>query len=69
MVIASTVKGYVSYPGLDEFNGNVVNSGFITFPHETQSFAVVGKLSDLGLGFLNYISIPIYKGGFLNNLY
>jgi len=43
--IASTVKGYVSYPGLNEFDGSVLNSGFITFPHETQSFAVVGKLT------------------------
>jgi hypothetical protein len=39
--IASTVKGCVSYPGLNEFNGNVVNPGFKTFPHESLIFAVV----------------------------
>jgi len=62
--IASTVKGSVSYPGLNEFNGNVVNSGFKTFPNESLSFAVVGNLGDLKLGLFNDIYIPNYKGGF-----
>ena len=62
--IASTIKGSVSYPGADEYNGKAVNSGFKTFAHEGQNFSVVGKLGDLGLGFLSDITVPIYKGGF-----
>jgi len=54
----------VSYPGADEYNGKAVNSGFKTFAHEGQNFSVVGKLGDLGLGFLSDITVPIYKGGF-----
>jgi len=62
--IASTIKGCVSYPGADEYNGKAVNSGFKTFAHEGQNFSVVGKLGDLGLGFFSDITVPIYKGGF-----
>ena len=62
--IASTVKGSVSHPGLNEFNGNVVNSVFKTFPHESRSFAVVGNLGDRGLGLFNDICLPKYEGGF-----
>jgi hypothetical protein len=32
--------------------------------HEGQGFNVVGRLGDLGLGFFNDITVPIYKGGF-----
>jgi hypothetical protein len=46
--ITSTVKGCVSYPGLNEYNGEAFNSGFKTLPHESQNFEGVGKLSDLG---------------------
>ena len=56
--------GCVSYPGADEYNSNAVNSGFKTFAHEGQSFCVVGRLGDLGLGFFNDINVPIYNGGF-----
>jgi hypothetical protein len=35
-----------------------------TFPHEGKKFSVVGKLGDLGLGFFNDITVPIYQGGF-----
>ena len=62
--IASTVRGCVSYPGADEYNGKAINSGFKTFAHEGQRFIVVGWLGDLGLGFFNDITVPIYKGGF-----
>lgn len=62
--IASTVKGCVSYPGADEYNSNAVNSGLKTFAQESQRFCVVGRLGDLGLGFFNDITVPIYKGGF-----
>jgi hypothetical protein len=31
--IASTVKGCVSYPGSNEFNGKNFNSSFKTLPH------------------------------------
>jgi len=62
--IASTVKGRVSYPGADEYNGNGINSGFKTFAQEGQRFSVVGRLGELGLGFFNDITVPIYKGGF-----
>jgi hypothetical protein len=62
--IASTVKGCVSYPGADEYNGRAVNSGFKTLPHEGKKFNVVGRLGDLGLGFFNDITVPVYKGGF-----
>jgi len=33
--IASTIKGCVSYPGADEYNGRAINSGFKTFVHES----------------------------------
>lgn len=62
--IVSTVKGCVSYPGVDEYNGKAINSGFKTFAHEGQRFSVVGKPGDLGLDFFNDITVPIYKGGF-----
>ena len=60
----STVKGCVSYPGLKEYNGETFNSGFKNLPHESQNFEAVGKLSNLGLGIFNDITVPIYKGGF-----
>jgi hypothetical protein len=31
---------------------------------KVKNFEAIGKLSDLGLGFFNDITIPIYKGGF-----
>jgi len=62
--MASTVKGCVSYPGLNEYNGEAFNSGFKTSAHESQNFEAIGKLGDLGLGFFNDITVPIYKGGF-----
>jgi len=62
--VASTVKGCVSYPGANEYNGKAINSGFKTFAHEGQRFSVVGRLGDLGLGFFSDITVPIYKGGF-----
>ena len=62
--ITSTVKVCVSYPGLNKCNGEAFNSGFKTLPHESQNFETVGKFSDLGLRFFNYITVPIYKGGF-----
>jgi hypothetical protein len=62
--IASTVKGCVSFPGADEYNGKDINSGFKTFAHDNQTFNVVGRLGDLGLGFFNDITVRIYKGGF-----
>jgi hypothetical protein len=62
--IASTIKGCVTYPGLNEDNSEAINSGFKVFAHEGQKFVAVGKLADLGLSFFNDITIPIYKGGF-----
>ena len=62
--IASTAKECVSYPGLNEHNGEVFHSGFKTSAHVSQNFEAIGKLGNLGLGFFNDISIPIYKGGF-----
>ena len=62
--IASTVRGCVSYPGADEYNGKAINSGFKTFAHEGQRFSLVGRLGDLGLGYFNDITVPISKGGF-----
>ncbi len=62
--IASTVKGCVSYPRSNEFNGKDFNSGFKTFSHRSQNFEAASKLGELGLGFFNDINIPIYKGGF-----
>jgi hypothetical protein len=62
--IASTVKGCVSYPGADEYNGKIINSGFKTFAHDNQTFNVVGRLGDLGLGFFNNITVPVYNDGF-----
>ena len=57
----STVIGGVSYSGIKTYNGEVFNSGFKILPHESQNFEAVGKLSDLGLGFFNDITVPIYK--------
>ena len=62
--IASTIKGYVSYSGINEYNGEAFNSGFKVPKNEGPNVEAVGKLGDLGLGFFNDINIPIYKGGF-----
>ena len=62
--IASTIKWCVSYPGLHEYNGRAFNSGFKTSTHESQDFEATGKLCDLGLGYFNDITIPIYRCGF-----
>ena len=59
--IPSTVKGCVSYSGVDIYNGETENSGFRVRIHKGQNFEAVGKLGDLGLGFFNGITIPIYK--------
>ena len=45
---ASTVKGCVYYPELNEHNGEVFNSGFKTYALESQNFEAIGKLVNLG---------------------
>ena len=62
--IASAVKGRVSYPGPSEYNINAFNSDFNKFVHESLTFNVVARLGNLGLGFFNDLTVPIYEGGF-----
>ena len=61
--ITSTVKGCLFYPGLNAYSGEAMNSGFKTPIHEDTKFEALGKLGNLGLGFINDKNIPIYKGG------
>jgi hypothetical protein len=62
--IADTIKGCVELPGLNVYNGKAINSGFETHSkYESKQFEALGYLGDLGLGFFNDISFPIYKGG------
>jgi hypothetical protein len=60
--IASTVKCFVEYLGLNVYNGKAATFGFKSHNYEVKQFEAVGKLADLGLEFLNDIDIPIYKG-------
>ena len=62
--VTSTVQECVSYSGPNEYNGKTFNSGFNKFAHEGQTFNAVDRLGELGLGFFNDITVPIYKGGF-----
>jgi hypothetical protein len=58
------VKGCVEHAELNVYNGKAMASGFKSHDYEVKEFEAVGKLADLGLGFFNDISIPIYKGYF-----
>jgi hypothetical protein len=55
--IDSTIKCCVESPGLNVSNGKAVTSGLKSHNYEFKQFEAVGKLADLGLGFL-----IIYKG-------
>jgi hypothetical protein len=60
--ITSTANWCVEYTGLNIYNGKAVNSGFKINTHEGTNFEAIGEVGDLGLGFFNYIIIPMYKG-------
>ena len=62
--VTSTVQGCVSYSGPSEYNGKALNSVFNKFVHGGQTSNLAGRFGDLGLGFFNDITVPIYKGGF-----
>lgn len=60
--MTSTIKQTVGVNSNDK--GYLESSGFHSIFSGGGTFSVLGKLSDLGLGFFDDISMPIFKGGF-----